>query len=225
MGAAGSSGGLRGQGSLSSEAALRGQASRCLGKMLQAEGAAEGKGLGQSTPTKSRTTGGLHRGQGVRGAHTPPAGLTETAGQGGKGRGVHTPPSRAHRDSGAGREGRGGEGPTLPPAGLTETAGTEAFTLSEKRADGQLSAGRPFQAEREVTLCLTGLGHRMCRELPAWGATLEMLRRRGSHAGTQGREGGPPRWLQSGWDVTVSGCALKAKTTGRGFTAAWAHPR
>ena len=45
MGAAGSSGGLRGQGSLSSEAALRGQASRCLGKMLQAEGAAEGKGL------------------------------------------------------------------------------------------------------------------------------------------------------------------------------------
>lgn len=122
MGAAGSSGGLRGQGSLSSEAALRGQASRCLGKMLQAEGAAEGKGLGQSTPTKSRTTGGLHRGQGVRGAHTPPAGLRDSgAGRerargphppqqgsqrqwgragGARGRGVHTPPSRAHRDSG-----------------------------------------------------------------------------------------------------------------------------
>ena len=168
---------------------------------------------------------GSSRGQRPGPEHTHKVEDHRGATPGAGGEGCTHAPSRAHRDSGAGREGRGGEGSTLPPAGLTETAGTEAFTLSEKRADGQLSAGRPFQAEREVTLCLTGLGHRMCRELPAWGATLEMLRRRGSHAGTQGREGGPPRWLQSGWDVTVSGCALKAKTTGRGFTAAWAHPR
>ena len=89
----------------------RGRASRCLGKMLQAEGTAGVKGLGQSTPAKSRATREATpeaRAGGGEGSTHPPAGLRETAGQGGRGRGVHAPSSRAQRDSGAGREGARG---------------------------------------------------------------------------------------------------------------------
>ena len=63
--------------------AARGRASRCLGKMLQAEGTAGVKGLGQSTPAKSRTTREAlpgARAGGGEGSMRPPAGLRETAG-------------------------------------------------------------------------------------------------------------------------------------------------
>ena len=88
-------------------------------------------------------------------------------------------------------QGGRGRGVREPPAGLTDTAGTAAFTLREMQAGGQLSAGRPFQAESDVTSRLTGLGHRVRRELPAWGATLETLRQAGVPRRNPGERGRP----------------------------------
>ena len=105
--------------------------------------------------------------------------------------------ARAHRTesrtTGGPTRGQGGRGRGVraPPAGLADIAGTAAFTLREMQAGGQLSAGRPFQAESDVTSRLTGLGHRMRRELPAWGATLETLRQAGVPRRNPGQRGRP----------------------------------
>lgn len=99
--------------------------------------------------------------------------------------------SQGRPEGPTGGQGGRGRGVRAPPAGLTDTAGSAAFTLREMQASGQLSAGRPFQAESDVTSRLRGLGHRMRRELPAWGATLEMLRQAGVPRRNPGERGRP----------------------------------